>query len=324
MLRKNQSWPLLTKTGSRAEIRALEPSIYNVDQICRDFEKEVKVARKAGWEKERAKEQKRAADEEKTRTVKAWIDALVDVDMQHKHESVASTRVANTGVAFVEEVQTWLKAKDVPVFLAHGSPGIGKTYLACAVISQHFEKPLEEVDGMAYIYFTYDDRDRQTPFALYAGIISQLLGNSNKLKEEIFRLFEEQSKLARKQTWQILKSFKQAVIGLKASKLLIIDALDEASQETRDEIFDLLDGIRSTSPRILITSRSDYRESISHEHVQRYRVYALADDIRTFSEDKLKSRNVQRILKAKYGRGVEAQRFASNISEEILTNSQGL
>lgn len=244
--------------------------------------------------------------------------------MQHKHDSIASNRVANTGVVFVEEVQTWLKEKEVPIFLAHGSPGIGKTYLACAVISQHFEKPLEGVDGIAYIYFTYDDRDRQTPFAMYAGIVSQLLRDSNQLKQEMFRLFEEQTKLARIQTWQILKRFKQAVISLKASKLLVIDALDEASQETRDEILDLLDGVRSTSPRILLTSRSDYRESISHDQVQRYRVYAVADDIRTFSEDKLKSRNVQRIVKAKYGTGSEARRFASNISEEILANSRGL
>lgn len=316
--------PSLTKIGSRVEVQALEPAIYEIDQICRDIDKEIELARKAGLEKERAKEQKRAADEEKIQTVQAWIDGLVDVDMQHKHDSVANARVANTGVAFVREVQTWLKAKDVPVFLAHGSPGIGKTYLACAVISQHFEKPLRGVDGMAYIYFTYDDRDRQTPFALYAGIISQLFRTSNKLKEEIFRLFEEQSKLARKQTWQILKRLKQAIVGLNASNLLVVDALDEASQKTRNEIFDLLDGFRSSSPRILITSRSDYRESISHEQVQRYRVLALADDIRTFSEDKLRNRNVQRIVKAKYGRGLEAQRFASNISAEILANSHGL
>lgn len=111
---------------------------------------------------------------------------------------------------------------------------------------------------------------------------------------------------------------------LKASKLLIIDALDEASEETRDEILDLLNDFRSTSPRILLTSRSDYRESIPHEQVQRHRVYATADDIRTFSEDKLKSRNVQRIIKAKYRISVEAERFVSNISEEILANSRGL
>lgn len=180
------------------------------------------------------------------------------------------------------------------------------------------------VDGMAYVYFTYDDRDRQTPFAMYAGIISQLLRDSNQLKEEMFRLFEEQTNLARKQTWQILKSFKRAMTSLKASKLLVFDALDEASEETREEVLDLLDSARSSSPRIFVTSRSDYRESISHEQVQRYRVHAIADDIRTFSEERLKSRNVQRIVKAKYGTGVEARRFASNISEEILTNSRGL
>lgn len=313
--------PSLTKIGSRAEIQSFEPAIYNLDRICRDFEREIKVARKVIWEKERANEQKRAADEAEIQRVKSWIDTLVDGDMQHKHESIVSTRVANTGVVFVEEVQAWLKTKEVPIFLARGPPGIGKTYLACAVISQHFEQPLEGVDGMAYTYFTYDDRDRQTPLAMYAGIISQLVGHSNQLKKE---LFKEQRNLARKQRSQILKYFKQIVTGLKASTLLVFDALDEAREETRDEILDLLDGARSSSPRIFVTSRSDYRESISREQVQRYRVYATADDIRTFSEDRLKSRNVQRIVKAKYETDAEARRFVSNISEEIMTNSRGL
>lgn len=145
----------LIRIGSRAEIQALEPAIYSFDQICRDFEREVEIARKVVWEKKRANEQKLAADEEKIQRLKTWIDGLVDVDVQNKHDSIASNRVANTGVVFVEEVQTWLKAKEVPIFLAHEPPGIGKTYLACAVISQQFEKPLEGVDGMAYIYFTY-------------------------------------------------------------------------------------------------------------------------------------------------------------------------
>ena len=310
--------------GSRAEIQAYEPAVYRVDQVCRNLGKEIEKARKAVGERERADEQKRAADEEKIQKCQKWIEDMVKGDMQDKHDSIASSRVVGTGAVFVRKVQEWLKAKKAPTFLAHGSPGVGKTYLACAVISQHFEQPLEGVDGMAYTYFTYDDRDRQTPFVVYAGIVSQLLRDSSKLQEAVFQLFEEQKKLARKQKWQILNGLRRAVADLKSSKLLIFDALDEASEETRDQILNLLEGARSDSPRILVTSRSDYRESVPHEQVLSYRVRADEDDIRAFSEDRLKNRNVKRIVKAKYGTGAEAQQFASSISEEILANSQGL
>jgi Cdc6-like AAA superfamily ATPase len=256
--------------------------------------------------------------------VQAWIKDMVEGDVRDKHDSIASSRVAETGAAFVRKVQEWLEEKEAPTFLAYGSPGVGKTYLACAVISQHFQQPLKGVDGMAYTYFTYDDRDRQTPFAVYAGIVSQLLRDSSQLRDETFQLYEEYTKLARKQKWQILKILRRAVASLKSSKLLVFDALDEASEETRDEILNLLEGARSDSPRILVTSRSDYRESLPHEQVLSYRVHADVDDIRAFSEDRLKNRNVKRIVKAMYGTGPEAQRFTSNISEEILASSHGL
>ncbi|KAL8822874.1 MAG: hypothetical protein Q9191_006402, partial [Dirinaria sp. TL-2023a] len=308
---------------SRSELQAYEPAVHRIDQVCRNLGREIEKARKVVGERERADEQKRAAEDEKIQKCQKWIEEMVKGDMQDKHDSIASNRVPGTGAAFVRKVQEWLKAKKVPTFLAHGSPGIGKTYLTCAVVSQHFEQPLEGVDGMAYTYFTYDDRDRQTPFVVYASIVSQLLRDS-KLQEAIFGLFEEQRKLARKQKWQILNGLRRAVASLKSSKLLIFDALDEASEETRDQILNLLEGARSDSSRILVTSRSDYRESLTHEQVFSHRVHADEDDIRAFSEDRLKNRNVKRIVKAKYGTGAEAQRFASSISEAILINSQGL
>ena len=314
----------LTGIGSRAEFQKYESAVSSIDQICWNLEREIEKARKLGWDKERADEQKRAAEKEKIEKVQAWIQDMTEGDLQDKHDSIASSHVTGTGAAFVFKVQEWLKAKEVPIFLAHGPPGVGKTYLACAVISQHLQEALEGIDGMAYAYFTYDDRDRQTPFVIYASIVAQLLRDSPPLKEEIFRLFDDHQKVARRQKWQLLQRLKRAVASLKSSKLLVFDALDEASEQMRDDILDLLESARSDSPRVFVTSRSDYRQSLPCEQVLSHRVQADADDIRAFCEDRLRSRNVRRIVKAQFGNGAEAQQFASKLSEEILTSSHGL
>ncbi len=255
--------------------------------------------------------------------MQAWIEDVTG-DVPDKHDEYTSNRVVGTGAAFVCKVQEWLEEKEVPILLAHGSPGVGKTYLACAVISQHSEDPLREVDGLAYTYFSYNDRDRQTPFFVFAGIISQLVRTSTKLQEEMFQVFEEYRKVARKQQSQILKSFRRAIINLPSTKLLVFDGLDEASEKTRVEVLSLLKGARLESSRMLVTSRSGFRESLAPEQVLFHRVHADANDIRAFSEDRMKDENVERIVRAHCKSSAEAKQLTSKISEEILTNSHGL
>ena len=313
----------LTRTESPSEYQNYEPTIHRIDQICRNLERETDKARKATRQEQQADEQKRAANEEKLRKVQAWIENMTG-DVPDKHDEYTSNRVAGTGAAFVCRVQEWLKAKEVPIFLAHGSPGVGKTYLACAVISQHFEDRLEEVDGLAYTYFSYNDRDRQTPFAVFANVISQLLGGSSQLEKDMLQMFDEYRKIARGQQSQILKSFRRAINKVQSSKLLVFDALDEASEETRSEILSLLKGANSESSRMLVTSRNGFGESFTQEQVIFHHVHADANDIRAFSEDRLKNENVERIVRAHCKTRAEAQQLTSKISEEIMTNSHGL
>ena len=311
----------LTRTGSPSEYQDYEPTTERIDQTCRDLERETDKARKAIQQKQEAD----ALLEEKIQKVQAWIEDMSG-DVPDSHDEYASNRVAGTGTAFVCKVQEWLKAKEVPIFVAHGSPGVGKTYLVCAVISQHFEDSLEEVDGLAYTYFSYNDRDRQTPFVVFAGIISQLLGNSSqKWKKDILQMFEQYKKGAQRQQSVILKGFRRAITELQLTKLLVFDALDEASEATKAEILTLLKGARSDSSRMLVTSRIDFRDSLYLEQVLIHHVRADADDIRAFSEDRLKNENVQRIVQDHCRRtGTEAKRLTSKISEEILTNAHGL
>lgn len=316
---------LLTENlGSRAEVLAYEPTVYNIDQVCWNYGKETERTRKAIREKDQAREQKRVADEKELRDLQKWIEETIKVEVQDKHESIGSSHVEGTGAAFVHKVQEWLDAKNVPTLLAHGSPGVGKTYLAYAVISCHFQHPLPGVDAMAYVYFTYDDRDQQTPFVVFAGIVLQLLEKSSGLKAEMLRLFKDQERLTHKPKSLILKGLRRAVANLKSSVLLVFDALDEASEAMRDEILSLLEGDRLKSSRILITSRSNYQELLLNDQVLDYRVQADADDIRAFSRENLNSRNIKRMIKGMYRTSAEAERFTSSIAEEILQSSHGL
>lgn len=307
----------MRRVESASDIQTFELDADRIDQICGHLERETEKARKAAWQKEQA-------DEQKAQKVQTWIEDMIGGDVSDKHDDYSSNRVAGTGAAFVYKVKEWVKAKETPVFLAHGSPGVGKTYLACAVISQHYETPFENVDGLAYTYISHNDRDQQTPFVVYAGIITQLLRDSSQLREDMFRLFDENKNVARRHQSRIFKDLRRAVLGLESTKLLVFDALDEASETTRVEILSLLKGARSDSPKMLVTSRSDFRESLSYEQVLSHHVHADADDIRAFSEDRLKNEKVERIVQAYCKNDSEAQRFTSKLSEEIMTNSHGL
>ena len=314
---------LLRVTGSPAEIQAYEPAVNQIEQACSSLEKEHEKARKAVSQQEQADDLIRAADEEKIRNVQIWIEKVIG-DLPDSHDGYANKRVAETGTAFVHKVQRWLDAKEVPTFLAYGPPGVGKTYLTCAVISQHLEQPLTGIDGLAYIYFSYNDLDRQTALNVYASIVLQLLTISSQLRDNVFQLFDKHKGSPTKEKSQILKGLKRAVTSLKSSTLLVFDALDEAGEDTRDEILDLLEGAHNDSARIFATSRNDYRESLGHGHVARHHVRADPDDILVFLKDRLDNRKTNRIVKDQFGIGTKAQKFMSDIREELLENSLGL
>ena len=98
--------------------------------------------------------------------------------------------------------------------------------------------------------------------------------------------------------------------------LLVFDALDEASEKTRPEVLSLLKAARSESSRMLVASRSGFRESLALEQVLFHHVQADADDIRAFSEDRMKNENVERVVRAHCRTGAEAKQLTSKIQRK--------
>lgn len=140
----------------------------------------------------------------------------------------------------------------------------------------------------------------------------------------MLRIFNDSKEFARKHQSQIFKKLKRAVLSLKSTKLVIFDTLNEASEKTRAKILSLLKSAHSESPRILVTSRTNFRESLSHNQVLSHHVHTDANNIRALSKDRLKNENIKHIMRAHCKIVIEAQRFTSNLSKEILTNSHEL
>ncbi|KAK2732923.1 hypothetical protein FQN57_002444, partial [Myotisia sp. PD_48] len=219
------------------------------------------------------------------------------------------------------EIQEWLGATDRPVqtrsniLWLHGLPGIGKSTMAITLVeglSTIFSSICDKT--LAYYFFDSTSEDRNTSIAMLRGLIYQLVQQHPQLlkfleskyserKEKIFTSFDA--------LWNIFLSI--ASDQATGEKYVVIDALDECSQESRDMLLKQLQQTfknESKAPlniQILFTSRP-YPEI--REDLQQFRNKDLASfdnakrDISIFIDQKVDE------LKAK-------KRYTSKIVTEV-------
>ncbi|KAL8785730.1 MAG: hypothetical protein Q9213_003197 [Squamulea squamosa] len=109
--------------------------------------------------------------------------------------------------------------------------------------------------GVAAIYCSFKQREAQTPQNLLAGACAQLVHDlSKQLPEPLMGLHESHDNLGTRPGWIEIYQLFQGIVKRLDTVFLIIDALDEGSEEVRCVIVPKL-GILPPNVRVLVTTR---------------------------------------------------------------------
>jgi hypothetical protein len=152
------------------------------------------------------------------------------------------------------------------------------------------------ISGLAYIYFNYKERERQTINSVLASLIVQMLRqvpDVQPLAERLYHTLDGGKKTPNaEQLLGILAGILQS-----HKILLAFDALDEASTSTRNGLISRFASLETKNLRIFLTSRPDveFRSIITKTKV--IDIAAQSSDLEIFARTQLENNDdVQAIL----------------------------
>ena len=151
--------------------------------------------------------------------------------------------------------------------------------------------------GVAYIYFNYNEAEKQNPTNLVKSILLQLVSRKRVVTEELTEAYKRHAKDGTAPSLPECCRLLQAAIACFGMTYLVIDALDECTGSTRDILFAELQRMKQ-NVSILITSRHTFSDLYDSESALRLDIEADVLDIRHYLEARImESRMLQAYIK---------------------------
>ena len=189
-----------------------------------------------------------------------WISQLNFRTRQADHMTSLST---DTGKWFLEsdKFQAWLETSKSTLFCP-GMPGAGKTMLAACVIRHIQAEILDSTTtaaSLAYIYCDYQDQKEQSGRQLLGSLLRQIVEKNHSLAEPLLALHQNHMENRTMPSADEIVSALKTVISQQTDVFILVDAIDECSQEggTRVQLLQILRGlcVDLEPVHILVTSR---------------------------------------------------------------------
>ncbi|GLA04085.1 hypothetical protein AnigIFM60653_004123 [Aspergillus niger] len=154
-----------------------------------------------------------------------------------------------------EQFSLWLDGKQQTLFCP-GIPGAGKTILASIVID-HLQREISRETPVAYLYCSYDQRQIQTASNRLSIVLRQILEQlSGPVPASVRSLYEQHEARSSKPTMKDLSNTLLRVVMELDRAFLVVDALDECSEETCRELLDQVRSLQSSGKlSFMVTSR---------------------------------------------------------------------
>lgn len=237
-----------------------------------------------------------ALDQMQKVSVLNWLSPL---QMTQIHQTVSDRPEKGCGEWFLTSgvFLSWMAAIHKPLW-CWGIPGAGKTVLA-SIIVNHLRRGRNEAmknnRGVAVMYIKYNEPE-QTLENLLGSLLRQLIENTDSIPPAVLELYDHHRYRNTSPSVDDLCGSLLLVIDSFAEVFLIIDALDECSEELRWELLERLETIEP-HVHLLITSR--YLDSIDEELklFSRIEIKAHRADIELFIDHQIKkNRNLRKIV----------------------------
>ncbi|KAK2792301.1 hypothetical protein FQN52_003778 [Onygenales sp. PD_12] len=210
-----------------------------------------------------------------SRAIGKGVDAIQQDQSRHRHEEILewisptdfpaqqsdfiSLVQEGTGLWFLEctEFIKWIHGSEKTLFCP-GIPGAGKTMVAAITIDHLLRTVQSNNIGVAYLYCNYKVQADQTTINLLAAILKQLLPTLPSMMEPVIQLYDQHARKGTRLSLDNIVGVLRSVLASQSSVYLVVDALDECSDEqgTRSQLLDKLRALQSeTDLHIMATSR---------------------------------------------------------------------
>jgi hypothetical protein len=185
-------------------------------------------------------------------------DWLSTTDFPAQQSDFIARREVGTGQWFLDspEFTKWLCTPKETLFCP-GIPGAGKTMMA-AISIDHLMTIQSNSIGLAYIFCNYKAQAEQNTASLLVAILKQLVLARPSIAEPVSCLYEQHSTRRTRPSLEEICNTLQIVLKSFSSVHIIIDALDECSDQdgTRSRLLAKLRDLRQEADlRLMFTSR---------------------------------------------------------------------
>ena len=144
----------------------------------------------------------------------------------------------------------------------------------------------DEYVGVAYTYCNYSEAEKQNPTNLLKSIVLQLRSRKHVIMEELKEAYKKHSKEGTAPSLPECCGLLHAAVGHFSKVYLIIDALDECAEGTRDILFAELQKLEPQI-NILVTSRHTFSNQYDSESALHLDIAADVMDIRHYLEERI-------------------------------------
>jgi Cdc6-like AAA superfamily ATPase len=153
---------------------------------------------------------------------------------------------------------------DIRTLFCPGIPGAGKTIITSVVIECIWSAQYDRESGVAFLYCNYERKNEQTPEALLAILLRQLVEHHPSIPNSVKLLYASHTREKTRPSLQNLYDTLCDVAKGYKRLFLVVDALDECSDDTRRAVLLQLRNLQKMTGCLLIAT-SRYLDTLEQE-----------------------------------------------------------